>query len=468
MFKRKVIAASIAAVLSSPLFTYAASNPELQELREEFRQMRQAYESRIRSLEIRLQKAEAAAKQAQDKARQADSNATEAVAAATKPPPASMNAFNPAISVILSGTFSSQSQDPEDFQITGFVPSGDEVGPGLRGFSLGESELNIEANADPYLYGRLTTAVVSEEDSDEIEVEEAFFQTTSLPFGFSLKGGRFFSGIGYLNEIHAHVWDFVDAPLAYQAFLGGQLSDDGVQLRWLAPTDLFLEWGGELTRGRNFPGDDPDKNGVGLYTVFAHAGGDVGVSHSWRAGLSYLHTDPHDREYDTTDLTGTEVVNSFDGDSDLWLADFVWKYAPNGNPSYTNFKLQSEYFYRDEDGDLTYDLGAASLGPNTGRYDSKQSGWYLQGVYQFLPRWRMGLRYDQLYDGSLNLGSNAANLPDPNYDPYKWSFMVDYNPSEFSRFRLQYNQDRSQEDVTDNEVFLQYIMSLGAHGTHKF
>ena len=61
--------------------------------------------------------------------------------------------------------------------------------------------------------------------------------------GLSLKAGRFLSGVGYLNAQHAHIWDFVDAPLAYQAMLGTQFSDDGVQLTWLAPTDRFIELG---------------------------------------------------------------------------------------------------------------------------------------------------------------------------------------------------------------------------------
>ena len=45
---------------------------------------------------------------------------------------------------------------------------------------------------------------------DEVEVEEAFFRTLALPEGFTAKGGRFFSGFGYLNEVHSHAWDFVD------------------------------------------------------------------------------------------------------------------------------------------------------------------------------------------------------------------------------------------------------------------
>ena len=46
--------------------------------------------------------------------------------------------------------------------------------------------------------------------------------------------------------------------------------------------------------------------------------------------------------------------------------------------------------------------------------------------------------------------------------------MFDYTPSEFSRFRLQYAQSKTRPGVTDNQFFLQYILTLGAHGAHKF
>jgi hypothetical protein len=46
--------------------------------------------------------------------------------------------------------------------------------------------------------------------------------------------------------------------------------------------------------------------------------------------------------------------------------------------------------------------------------------------------------------------------------------MVDWSPTEFSRLRLQYAQDKSRPDATDQQIFLQYILSLGAHGAHKW
>jgi len=408
-----------------------------QDVREELKQLQQ----RIQQLEKRLQE-------------------TENVAAQASARPAGENAFNPAVSVILQGTAARSSLDPNTYRITGFAPPTGEIGPARRGFSLGESELFMTANIDPYFRGQLVASLTPE---DTVEVEEAFFQTLGLGKGFTIKGGRFLSSIGYQNQIHQHAWDFQDAPLAYKAFLGGRLNDDGVQLRWIAPTDLFLELGTELGRGRTFPGTDPNKNGTGLWTAFAHVGGDVGASTAWRTGLSYVRTSPQDRAVPDMDALGTQ---SFTGRSNLWIADFILKWAPGGNPMVTNFKLQGEYFRRKESGDLNFN------NVNSGDYSSRQSGWYLQGIYQFMPQWRVGYRYDQLSHGTVSnsLGLTAADSPLllTDYNPERNTLMVDWSPTEFSRIRLQLASDKSRFGVTDRQLLLQYIYSLGAHGAHTF
>jgi len=154
------------------------------------------------------------------------------------------------------------------------------------------------------------------------------------------------------------------------------------------------------------------------------------------------------------------------------VPDGVLKWAPNGNPTYNNFKLQGEYFRRNEDGNLTFDTAGAAL---TDGLNSRQSGWYLQGVYQFLPQWRFGYRYDRLDSGTTNIGLvdsgalSAADFPIlGGYNPKRNTVMVDWNPSEFSRIRLQFARDYSRLNQPDNQLLLQYIVSLGAHGAHKF
>ncbi|MGE5452553.1 MAG: hypothetical protein ACM3VZ_12020 [Acidobacteriota bacterium] len=368
--------------------------------------------------------------------------------------------FNPDVSLILSGTYASLSNDPATWRLKGFVPAGDEIGPGSRGFSLGESELGLSANIDPYFFGSLTLAVGND---DKVAAEEAYVQTTALPDGWKIKAGRFFSGLGYLNEQHAHTWDFVDAPLVYQGMVASQYKQEGLQVKWLAPTEQFLELGAEAGNGNSFPGTQRARNSSGATALFAHAGGDVGDSHSWRAGLSYLNTHAQDRTW--ADSQDDTLTDAFSGQSRLWIVDGVWKWAPNGNAIQTNFKLQGEYFRRTEKGDATRDWGGAS--PVTDRYRSAQTGWYVQGVYQFMPRWRVGLRHDQLDSGHTQAGLNTA-LADASAKPQRNSVMVDWSLSEFSRIRVQLNDDRARVDQRDRQLFVQYQMSLGAHGAHSY
>jgi hypothetical protein len=455
---RSLISIAVVLALAAPL----AHADDLKALREEIAQMKKNYEERISALEARLAQAETKAGNAEQSAREAT------VVASQKP--ANEGAFNPAISVVLAGTYTRLSQDPNSYSIGGFVPTGGEVGPARRSFGLGESELGLAANIDHTLRGQLTASIPPE--GGGASVEEGFIQTLGLGSGFTLKAGRFLSGIGYVNGQHAHAWDFADAPLAYKAMLGGQLKNDGVQLKWLAPTDLFVELGAEAASGGTFPSTDRNKNGSTVGALFAHVGGDVGISGSWRAGLSLLGASPRDRQYDDVDSLGTPVINAFSGRSRTWIADFVWKWAPEGNAQVRNLIVQGEVFHRRENGSLAFDVNNANL---DGAYAATQSGFYGQAVYQFMPRWRLGYRYDRLDSGTPAIGLvdggtlAAADFPLlASWRPTRNSLMVDFSPSEFSRWRLQLARDQSRRDATDNQLWLQYVVSLGAHGAHSF
>jgi hypothetical protein len=426
-------------------------------LRAELQSLKADYDARVAALESRIGQLEATA-----------TVATEPAVTATSASNAS--AFNPAISLVLAGNYADTSRDPEDWRIAGFMPNGGEIGPGERSFNLGESELTLSASVDPYFSASLTVAITGE---DEIEVEEAFFRTSSLPAGFTLKGGRYFSGFGYLNEVHAHAWDFADQPLAYQAFFGNQRAQDGVQLKWVAPTDLYFELGAETGNGDTFPGTRQSSNGLNGATLFAHLGGDLGDSASWRAGAAWIEVDAEDREYEDTDTLGEPVLNAFTGRSRTWVADAVFKWAPDGNAARRQLKIQGEYMKREESGELVFDTESAAL---TDSYRSDESGWYLQGVYQFRPHWRAGLRYDSLDSGTPQIALVSSGvLPAEAFpallpgEPTRTTVMLDWNPSEFSRWRLQYAWDEARDDgETDRQLQLQYLFGIGAHSAHKY
>jgi hypothetical protein len=317
--------------------------------------------------------------------------------------------FNPDISLVLQGRYRS-GKDIRERHISGFLGAGHEHGAD-RGFSVGHTELIASGAIDPYFDGLVALAAQPE---GGVEVEEAWFRTPGLGSGLILKGGRFLSGIGYLNEQHSHAWDFADQTLMYQALFGEHLVQDGVQLKWLAPTETFLELGVEAARGQFFPGseDGGDRNGPGAWAAFARIGGDVGASNSWRAGLNHLSARPRNRHSHLEDINGAESHLDFSGDSRTWIVDFVWKWAPLGNPARRNLKLQGEYFRRTEKGDVACadntEEGGACVGA-VGAYRSRQFGWYLQSVYQFMPGWRAGYRYDRLDPGTVDFG--IARLP---------------------------------------------------------
>ncbi len=446
-----------------PLPVLAASD-EVAAMRAELAAMKTDYQSRINDLEARLKQLESAP----------DASAATAPAAVSQSPgargSASATAFNPAISLILAGSYTDTSLDPATWHIAGFQPAGGESGPGERSFNLGESELSFSANVDPYFSASMIAAITGE---GEIGVEEAYFRTLALPRGFTARGGRFFSGFGYLNEVHGHAWDFIDQPLVYQGFFDGQYAEDGLQLKWLAPTELFVEFGVESGNGQSFPGTRETSNGLNGATVFAHVGGDLGDETSWRAGASWMEKRARNRSFDSFDEFDQPVQDAFTGTSRTWGVDAVLKWAPGGNSARQQIKVQGEYLQRVEDGTLAFDTEGLNLVDD---YRSEQSGWYLQGVFQFLPRWRAGIRYDALDSGTPRIGLVSSGLlPAAAFpalrvaNPERLALMLDWNPSEFSRLRAQYDLDDARDEgERDRQFRLQYIFGIGAHGAHKY
>ena len=391
--------------------------------------------------------------------------------------------FNPEIAVFLDAKYQHYGLDPDDYTIPGFTIGG-HAGLGNQGFSLAGTELNLNSNIDDYFWGNVTLAAHDQGGhSAGIDVEEAFIQTTSLPYGFTFTGGRMFSDIGYLNNKHPHVWDFADAPLVYTAMLGQQLIDDGARLSVILPTDLYIELGSEVFSGGAYPASGDADGGLGTKTAFIDIGGDVGVSNSWLFGVSQVWADAIDRQGNNVEQdddhahdhassyheTDTVLPSEFTGDNDITIVDFVWKWAPNGNPEVNYAIFQAEYFYGKQNGDVSIyneDHGHA----HHSTLDSTQQGFYAQTIYQFIPQWRVGVRYDLLW--SDNTGSDEhtleeAGLISDGFKPERWSGMLDYSHSENSIIRLQYDADRSSGEF-DNQIFVQYLMNFGAHGGHQY
>ena len=479
--RMQIVAATVVAALSISAPTHAeiseSDNQEIKLLKQQLDSLKHDYESRIQALEARI---EATAINAQEARSQAQQVSQELAQKPARPEQGkvSSNSFNPAISLILDGRSTSTSSSTS--MLPGFQLGG-EAGLPEDGFATGHNELVISANVDNTFYGELSTAIVREAGETEVELEEAFIETLALGHGLTLKAGQFYSGIGYLNDVHDHAHDFADRPLVYEALLGGHLLDTGVQVSWLAPTDTYLRFGAEFLSGSEYPSGDNGSNAEG-FSLFAKTGGDINASSSWQLGASYYTAEFDVREAGGHHHHGGEEESGADnellnGEVELYGVDFVYKWAPQGNPRERNFIFQAEYFFRDEDGDAEFVEGADFA---EAYYDGEQYGYYVQAIYQFMPRWRIGARYDYLnadndisdyVDGGIPLDEflEESGLGDEG-NPDRYTLMLDYSPSHFSRIRLQYSQlDTGHEGADDNDILmLQYLMSLGSHGAHKY
>ncbi|MEN6321163.1 MAG: hypothetical protein ABFD82_20780 [Syntrophaceae bacterium] len=356
---------------------------------------------------------------------------------------------NPNISLVLNTyAYSSNLRNDEirNRGIQGYTQEGIDR---RNGFNLDAAELYIYAPVDPY-FNLYATIPVKE---DGAELEEAYFVTTSLPVGHQIKGGKFKSGFGRLNSQHPHAWDFVDAPLPYRAFIGDEgINEKGVQYTYLLPLSFYTLFGVEALQGENTPLFGADAaNGIHAYSFFAKASLDVGDNATVLFGPSVI-----------AGKTKTDTITTdsdFTGDSTLYGFELTYKWKPSKNQG---FKLQSEYLYRSQSGDLT-DINLASVQ----RLKRCQDGLYIQGVYRW-NQWDIGARYDtiSLFKDDYKLDGAKQDL---GRRPWRATAMVDYNFSEFALFRFQYNHDESDVNGKINhELFLQAVFSIGAHGAHQF
>jgi hypothetical protein len=360
--------------------------------------------------------------------------------------------MNPAISLILDTLYyhsSLSKNELESMSTPGYI--GNPQPPAFKeGFNLREAELWFFAPVDPY-FNLYATFPITE---NGIEVEEAYFVTTSLPAGLQVKGGKFKSGFGRFNAFHPHAWDFVDAPVVYKLFFGGDgegLIEKGAQLTYLPNLPIYTILGAEVLQGDNDTLFGPDaESGPHAYTAFAKSSLDFGTSHSILFGGSVVGGKTKTSSYaPNTELTGDTV---------LYGLEFTYKWKPS---RWRSFIVQSEYLYRHQTGYLTHTNALT-----TDSLNRDQDGFYVQALYQ-INRWRIGGRFDRMAifkDEVVRAGQELSFSG----QPYRLTGAIEFNPTEFSRIRLQYNYDKSDPQKENQEIFLQFILAIGTHGAHAY
>lgn len=381
------------------------------------------------------------------------------------------------ISLIVDSSYNDISFDNEDekahVEIPGFVHGGghdhdDHAHTSLQGddgFNFNYAELSISASVDKY-FDLMSVFHITE---DDFETEEAYATTRSLPYNLQAKIGKFKSDFGYLNNKHQHNYNFYEMPLIYQAILGDHgITENGVQLQYVFPAPHYIMIGIEALEGDNeqsfgtegFLGvDDVDQPNLWLgyvKTSLDISGGTLLAGASMAKGDSRInHVDDE------------EEAHAFAGDTTIYGVDLTYKYYMAADHAIT---WQSEYIYRKMDGTKYIPNDTGDGWVNEISLEKKQAGFYSELVYQYDKNWRGGLRYSGITKNDITADGVGTDIPD---DMYVTSAMLEYNPSEFSRLRLQYNHNSALytdegEKNNKDEIILEFNYAIGAHAAHTF
>ena len=341
--------------------------------------------------------------------------------------------------------------------------------PLQRGFSLRNAEIALDGAVDPYFKGFANIVMSLDRDNGtEIEVEEAFLQSTALPHNLQLKAGQFFANFGRQNSQHPHQWAFADAPLALTRFFGPDgLRNIGAQMSWLAPTPFYSEaflgvfnsQGEQAFSFRNR--GQPDLLGVDRFA------GRMTSDRNLRGPGDLLFVPRLVTSFDLTDqqtlvmgASGAFAPNSTGAGlhTQVYGGDAYWKWKPaNASEGFPFVSVQTEGLYR------RFDAGA-DPGALLPRETLCDWGFYSQALWGFRPHWVAGLR------GEYVNGNRGAFDPGDvvRGERTRLSPVLTWYPSEFSKIRLQYNYDRGRQFNDAHSVWLQLEFMLGAHGAHKF
>jgi hypothetical protein len=341
--------------------------------------------------------------------------------------------------------------------------------PQQRGFNARNIELAFDGAVDPYFEGFANIVFKLDNDNEtEVEVEEAFMQTTSLPFNLQLKGGQFFTAFGRLNPTHPHTWDFADTPLVNGLFLGPDgLRGVGAQASWTLPLPWYSQLiiasqNGRGSTGFSFrnPGDD------GMFfdriTTDREARGLQDFVWIPRFENSFNLSDTQTVLAGVSGAFGSNETGA-DSRTQIYGADLLYKWkSARAEGGFPFVKWQTEFMYR------RFEAGRGANESFPVAETFHDWGLYSQVLWGFKKGWVAGIRgdyvhmQDSMFTDDLDRQSRS-----------RISANLTWYPTEFSKLRLQYNHDFLEENffLSEREVdslFLQFEFILGSHGAHKF
>ena len=341
--------------------------------------------------------------------------------------------------------------------------------PQQRGFNARNTELAFDGAVDPYFEGFANIVFLLDNDNQtEVELEEAFLQTTSLPYNLQLKGGQFLAAFGRLNPTHPHTWDFADTPLVNGLFLGPDgLRGVGAQASWTLPLPWYsqLIFASQNGRGESgFSFRNPGDNGMFFDRIT--------TDREARGLQDFVWIPRFENSFNLSDtqtvlagVSGAFGSNETGANSrtQIYGADLLYKWkSSHAEGGFPFVKWQTEFMYRR----FQAGHGADDSFPVAETFHDW--GMYSQVLWGFKKGWVAGVRGDYVH----MQGSTYTDDLD-RQSRWRLSANVTWYPTEFSKIRLQYNQDFLEQNFflsarEVESVFLQWEFILGAHGAHKF
>lgn len=367
--------------------------------------------------------------------------------------------------------------------------------PLRRGFTFQQGEFSLIGAVDPYFTAEAHVIYFPE----GVEFEEGFFQTTSLPYGLQVEGGHFFTEFGLINPLHPHAWDWLDQPVVNSRMFGGDgTRGPGFRVGWLAP----LPWFSEVHYGMQ----NATEGGFTPSFVGSRIGGRPAVDRDVRDLGDLLHLVRWQNAWDFSDEVSASVGASGlfgpnhtgpDGQTFVYGADLRVRWRPLRNfRGWPYLVWQTEVIKRDYTADWFVAGTESSSGGDDchgghchGEGDEEDDvdefpndlpgdilrdvGMYTQLVYGFRYGWSAGLRYEYASGRGQSVidGVLASRQDDPGRDDrHRLSPLLIWQPTHFSRFRLQYNYDHAKHLAARDAhtVWLGAEVFYGAHPAHGF
>lgn len=338
--------------------------------------------------------------------------------------------------------------------------------PHQRGFNLQNVELALSGAVDPYFQAQAYIVGTLE----GFEIEGAFAETTSLPAGLQIKGGYFLTEFGRTNPSHPHTNAWLTKPIVATRFFGADgTRAGGVRLAWLPNTPWYnrflvsVQNANDETAAsfRGVVDEDDDSITIGgrsRVSTDTRSAADLLWMVRWQSGIDI---DAWTLLGGVSALVGPNATST-DARTSIVGIDVLAKWTGAGaRQGFPFFKIEGEAMWRDFAAEADADL----VLPATTLQDS---GAYMQAEWGFRPGWAVGLR------GEILTGSGGDDRSDDPQrdDRVRIAPMVSWNPSHFSRLRLEYDYDRfdrptSDGDTTAHSVWLGLEVLIGAHPAHS-